>query len=61
MYDNPVYDFKIIRDDRFISVTEGLRTMAWERANQFATRVYDTQEKAFRDALIAMGWTPPTS
>jgi hypothetical protein len=59
IYPDPYYDFKISHDDRFIAIAEGMRSTSWERAQQFATKVFDTREKAFRDTLIAMGWTPP--
>lgn len=39
-------------DDRFIN-------MRIDLAGSLATRVIDTQEKAIREALIALGWTPP--
>lgn len=54
---SPAYDFSydvsVGHDDHQISVREG-----W-RGDSMITRIYDTREKAIRDALIEMGWTPP--
>ena len=47
---------KIIADDKILlevhSTLNGMR-------NDVTRRVIDTQEQQVRDALIALGWTPP--
>jgi len=57
--ESPLYNFKITYNDRFISISEGWCATPWDHAQKFATKIFDTREKAVRDALIAMGWTPP--
>ena len=47
------YDVNVTREGDLIAVAEGFR------GDSFATRVYDTREKSVRDALVALGWTPP--
>lgn len=42
-----------IVDDQIVCIREELN-------GRFSHLVVDTREKAIRDGLIALGWTPPT-
>lgn len=40
-------------------VTEGTTDLVDELTRQYTVRLFDTREKAIREGLIALGWTPP--
>lgn len=51
-----VYSITPKIEDGVISFTEA---MNGEVTNKFVKEVMDTKDKAIRQALIALGWTPP--